>query len=210
MKRVLATKISDLSTFQSEREALLGRIAERDAKLQKLEDGSGAEVPRLRDRITELETALSSSELEAARMGQLEAEAAALRAQTRRLDAALVERGERFNELERELAEARNKLTEREAQVRRLEAEAAEAAESLAWGSAPTAGDDLTRIKGIGPKYRDALARAGVVTFAQIAAWTEADVVEFAQKVKVQPARIVRDGWVDAARTLAGQGQRDG
>lgn len=38
--------------------------------------------------------------------------------------------------------------------------------------------DDLTRIEGIGPKYRDILVTAGIKTFAQIAALNEERLVE--------------------------------
>ena len=39
-----------------------------------------------------------------------------------------------------------------------------------------TGGDDLTRIKGLGPKIATLLGEQGVTSFAQIAAWTAADV----------------------------------
>ncbi|MDP9056847.1 MAG: helix-hairpin-helix domain-containing protein, partial [Pseudomonadota bacterium] len=41
--------------------------------------------------------------------------------------------------------------------------------------SASGANDDLTRIKGVGPKLSTRLAELGVTSFAQIAAWSDAD-----------------------------------
>jgi predicted flap endonuclease-1-like 5' DNA nuclease len=35
--------------------------------------------------------------------------------------------------------------------------------------------DDLTRIEGIGPYYRDALHKLGITSFAQLAAYTDAE-----------------------------------
>eukprot|EP01037_Dinobryon_pediforme_P005665 gene5665-5727_t len=39
-------------------------------------------------------------------------------------------------------------------------------------------GDDLTRIKGLGPKLSRLLADLGVTRFDQIAAWTDADIAQ--------------------------------
>jgi predicted flap endonuclease-1-like 5' DNA nuclease len=62
--------------------------------------------------------------------------------------------------------------------------------------------DDLKVLKGIGPKFENALHAAGIVHIAQIAAWSEADVEEIAQKLGVRAERIRRDGWVEAAKSL--------
>ncbi len=203
-KRVLATKLADLRGFQTERETLLARIAERDARIQRLEAGSTTDVPRLRTQIGDLEAELSVAKAEASRAAQLDAELSALRAHSRRLDASLSELEARVRELDAALELERGKLAERDARVRALEAEA----ESLAW--APALADDLTRIKGIGPKFRDALAAAGVKSYSQIAGWGEAEIAEIAAKLRIQPNRIQREGWVEAAKALASQGQRVG
>jgi predicted flap endonuclease-1-like 5' DNA nuclease len=67
---------------------------------------------------------------------------------------------------------------------------------------AKKAPDDLRRIRGIGPKFAKALAAAGVVSFRQIAAWTEAEIAEISKVLKVHPARIAKDGWVASAAAL--------
>jgi predicted flap endonuclease-1-like 5' DNA nuclease len=63
--------------------------------------------------------------------------------------------------------------------------------------------DDLTKIKGIGPKL-DALCHSlGVSRFDQIAAWTQADIDEVDQHLVGFHGRIERDEWVEQARLLA-------
>ena len=62
--------------------------------------------------------------------------------------------------------------------------------------------DDLTRIKGLGPKAAAALAEGGVTSFAQIAAWSEADIASWDAKINGR-GRITRDDWVGQAKTLA-------
>ena len=72
-------------------------------------------------------------------------------------------------------------------------------------GDDPTeaAGDDLTRMKGLGPKLRDRLAELGVTCFAQIAAWDEAEIDRIDAQLDRFAGRIRRDDWVEQARFLA-------
>lgn len=63
--------------------------------------------------------------------------------------------------------------------------------------------DDLTRIKGVGPKLSTLLAQLGITTFAQIAAWTEEDVARIDPQLGSFAGRPVRDQWVAQARFLA-------
>ncbi|MGH1487237.1 MAG: 50S ribosomal protein L21 [Cellvibrionaceae bacterium] len=62
-----------------------------------------------------------------------------------------------------------------------------------------TGGDDLTKISGVGPVLVKKLADAGVTSFAQIAAWTADDVVEFDDKLNFK-GRIERDDWIAQAK----------
>jgi len=66
-------------------------------------------------------------------------------------------------------------------------------------------GDDLQQIRGIGRGFERELKRIGMRTFAQIAAWTPADVEAIAVRIKAQPERIRRDGWVQHASELLAQ-----
>ena len=65
--------------------------------------------------------------------------------------------------------------------------------------------DDLTLLVGIGPKLSVALAERGVTRFAQIAAWTEADLAEIDKALDLK-GRAVRDAWVAQAKRLASEG----
>jgi predicted flap endonuclease-1-like 5' DNA nuclease len=62
--------------------------------------------------------------------------------------------------------------------------------------------DDLTAIKGLGPKAAASLKAEGVVGFAQIAAWNEAEIASWDAKINGR-GRIVRDDWVGQAKTLS-------
>ena len=64
-------------------------------------------------------------------------------------------------------------------------------------------GDDLTRIKGLGPKLAATLADLGVTRFDQIAAWTDADIDRIDSQLGRFEGRIRRDSWVEQAALLA-------
>jgi predicted flap endonuclease-1-like 5' DNA nuclease len=63
--------------------------------------------------------------------------------------------------------------------------------------------DDLSRMKGVGPKLVALLHGLGVTHFSQIAAWTDADVAAIDQHLGAFKGRITRDRWVEQARRLA-------
>ncbi|KQB98000.1 50S ribosomal protein L21 [Loktanella sp. 1ANDIMAR09] len=62
--------------------------------------------------------------------------------------------------------------------------------------------DDLKKLSGVGPALEKKLHEAGVTTFAQIAAWTEADVAAMDEKLSFK-GRIEREGWIAQAVELA-------
>jgi len=69
--------------------------------------------------------------------------------------------------------------------------------------TAPAAGsDDLKQLSGVGPALEKKLHAAGVTTFAQIAAWSEADVAAMDEKLSFK-GRIEREGWIEQAKKLA-------
>jgi large subunit ribosomal protein L21 len=80
----------------------------------------------------------------------------------------------------------------------------AEAKAEAAPAEAPAAAaaDDLKKLSGVGPALEKKLLAAGVSTFAQIAAWSEADIAEFDEKLSFK-GRIEREGWVEQAKKLA-------
>ncbi|MGO4165898.1 hypothetical protein [Novosphingobium sp. YAF33] len=68
---------------------------------------------------------------------------------------------------------------------------------------APAEGDDLRKIKGLGPKMLTLLHALGITRFAQIAAWTDADLDELDGKLGAFAGRPRRDSWVEQARMLS-------
>ncbi|MBW9066223.1 NADH:ubiquinone oxidoreductase [Rhizobium herbae] len=64
-----------------------------------------------------------------------------------------------------------------------------------------TQADDLKRISGIGPKLEQVLNGMGVRRYADIAAWSDKDVKRFDAQLGFG-GRIVRDAWVEQAKTL--------
>lgn len=77
------------------------------------------------------------------------------------------------------------------------------AAPTPAAAAAASAPDDLKRIKGLGPKLVGLLNEQGITTFAQIAAWTDADVERVDASLGRFQGRITRDKWVEQAKLLA-------
>ena len=66
--------------------------------------------------------------------------------------------------------------------------------------------DDLTMIKGVGPKLERLLHSMGFFHFDQIASWTEKEVAWVDTNLEGFKGRVSRDNWVEQARALAGGG----
>ncbi len=64
--------------------------------------------------------------------------------------------------------------------------------------------DDLSRIKGLGPKLQALLPTLGLSTYAQIAALSEADLTALDGKLGAFAGRPAKDNWVEQAQYLAG------
>lgn len=167
-------------------------------------DAARAENEQLREQLTEKEgrcVRLTRTETELRRRlrgGQQVQDA--LRHQLAGLE-------ERCSELAGRVATLQRQLVEQAAASRaRLEVErsrqSVERGRSAA-GHAPRS-DDLTKLRGVGPRFERALQGAGVRTFEQIAAWTDADIDSVASRLRIPSSRIRRDGWVAAAQRLAG------
>ncbi|GAA0742422.1 hypothetical protein CA233_13115 [Sphingomonas sp. ABOLD] len=76
--------------------------------------------------------------------------------------------------------------------------------------AAPAAGgDDLTRLKGVGPKLAARLNELGITRFAQLAALDEAGAKALDAQLGSFQGRMTRDRWIDQARFLA-EGDRAG
>lgn len=69
--------------------------------------------------------------------------------------------------------------------------------------AAEAGADDLRQIKGLGPKLATLLGSLGITRYAQIAAWTEADIDRIDAQLGAFAGRIRRDNWVEQAKYLA-------
>ena len=101
-------------------------------------------------------------------------------------------------------AEAGEAIPAREA-IKAAPAEASTPAEtaSPAAGTKNSQGDDLTRLKGVGPKLAAMLADMGVDSLNQIAGWSDADIDRIDGQLGRFQGRIRRDDWVTQARLLS-------
>jgi predicted flap endonuclease-1-like 5' DNA nuclease len=70
--------------------------------------------------------------------------------------------------------------------------------------AAPGEGDDLRKIKGVGPKLVTTLHALGVTRYAQIASWTDADLDALDAQLGSFAGRPRRDSWIEQARLLSG------
>lgn len=68
--------------------------------------------------------------------------------------------------------------------------------------AAPVAADDLKKLTGVGPALEKKLIAAGITSYAQIAAWTDADVAAIDEQLSFK-GKIEREGWIDQAKELA-------
>lgn len=79
----------------------------------------------------------------------------------------------------------------------------AEAAPAAAAPAADAgAADNLKKLTGIGPALEKKLNGAGITTFAQIAALTDAQIAELEEQLSLS-GRFAKDGWVEQAKELA-------
>ena len=76
------------------------------------------------------------------------------------------------------------------------------AAKAKAAAPAVAGADDLKQLSGVGPALEKKLHAAGVTSFAQIAAWTDADVAAMDEQLSFK-GRIEREGWIAQAKELA-------
>ncbi|SMX43190.1 NADH-quinone oxidoreductase subunit E [Octadecabacter ascidiaceicola] len=65
--------------------------------------------------------------------------------------------------------------------------------------------DDLTTIKGIGPKMEKLCNRLGFWHFDQIAAWSADEVAWVDDNLEGFKGRVTRDNWVEQAKALSGK-----
>jgi len=64
-------------------------------------------------------------------------------------------------------------------------------------------GDDLSRIKGVGPKLITLLGTLGITRYEQIAGWSDEDLDRIDAELGAFAGRPRRDSWVEQAKLLA-------
>lgn len=69
--------------------------------------------------------------------------------------------------------------------------------------------DDLTRIKGVGPKLEVLCHELGFYHFDQIAGWSADEIAWVDANLKGFKGRVSRDNWVAQAKTLAAGGETE-
>jgi NADH-quinone oxidoreductase subunit E len=212
-KQALNTKESELRAEFAKRELLRAQVAERDARIRELEKPQTVEA-ELRSRVAELERQLGEHADARERTLVLERRAAEAETSKARAERRLAELDEERGAQQTRIEELEAKLAEGEplaARVRELETMLARRSvppaapvvlDERGWDP-NSAEDDLTEIRGIGPKYERQLRAIGIQRYAQIAAWSDAEIEDVAKKLKLRGDRIRRDGWVESARRLA-------
>lgn len=76
------------------------------------------------------------------------------------------------------------------------------AASTKAIAQAPIRQDDLKQISGVGPGLEKKLQDAGITSYAQIAALTDAEIQDLETNVVKFAGRIKRDDWIGQAQSL--------
>jgi len=100
------------------------------------------------------------------------------------------------------VAEAAEAVAEAPAEIAQTAAPVVEAASEAVLAAVETAGDDLTRLVGVGPKLAASLAELGVTSFGQIAAWTPDELASYDQLLSLK-GRAERDAWIAQAKRFA-------
>lgn len=114
---------------------------------------------------------------------------------------------ERYTMNKTDQAEMAKRVVEGEAKEKSAKPAKAEKADAPAKAEKKPAkksaeGDKLTDISGVGPVIVEKLHGEGITTFAQIAAWTDADVEAIEEKLSFK-GRVGREEWIKQAKELA-------
>ncbi len=92
-----------------------------------------------------------------------------------------------------------------DAKPAKIAADEAPAPAKKAAPKAAAGADNLTELTGVGPALATKLNDAGVTSFAQIAAWTEAEIERLDGEISGLKAKAEKGDWVAEAKKLAGK-----
>jgi predicted flap endonuclease-1-like 5' DNA nuclease len=187
----------ELRKLGSERHTLRARLRREADRLRELESALRAEKELRAEASEENFAAIVGFR---SRLAEVEAERDA---ETARLRTEL-EQARRDAETARgELAAVRDELEQVRGELEQARSRASSASASPAAARASSkVPQGLRRIRGIGPAYQRVLEQAGITRVQQIATWTDADVLAFADKLKIRPDRITKDAWITQAQSL--------
>jgi predicted flap endonuclease-1-like 5' DNA nuclease len=184
LEQRLGTAQVELRKLGSERHTLRSRLRREADRLHELESALRAEKELRRQASDEHQAALSGLR---SRLSEVEAERDALGADK---DQEIARLGAELTQLRAELSQVHERVT------------LPNPAPSTATARAGKVVQGLRRIRGIGPAYQRVLEQLGITRVQQIAGWSEADVLAFAEKLKIRADRIGKDDWVGQARAL--------
>jgi predicted flap endonuclease-1-like 5' DNA nuclease len=159
-----------------------------------------ARLRREADRLRELESALrAEKELRAQASDENFAAIVGLRSRLAEVEA---ERHAETARLRTELEQARRDLEAARSELEQTRSRASSGTDPPPAARANKLPQGLRRIRGIGPAYQRVLEQAGITRVQQIAIWTTADVLAFADKLKIRPERITKEAWIAQAQSL--------
>lgn len=102
-----------------------------------------------------------------------------------------------------EVAKPKRAKTEEKTGTKKIIAQKKDTSPDKEVASKPAEGkDDLKKLTGVGPALEKKLHGAGVISFAQVASWKDADIEEISEKLSLK-GRIEREGWIEQAKNLA-------
>ena len=211
--------VADLARSERELVALQGAHAETVASLDRMAELE-ASLHEARTRVAELERHDESGALRA-EIDRLRVTLASERERTARmqrrlsLDAAdehpasaaptYAEWDRRLRErIDAAVEESTAPLRARIERLRSVVEEKERRIATLAAAEAPRGPDDLTRIRGIGPKIQEILHGMGIATFREIAELSDDDIERVGAALPVYGRRIRDDRWIEQAGELAG------
>lgn len=102
-------------------------------------------------------------------------------------------------------AEAEKPAPKKTAAKTATKADAKPAAKPAAKSGAKAAKDDLTQLTGVGPAFATKLNDAGVTSFAQVAAWNDAEIERLDDEISGLKTKAEKGDWVAEAKKLAGE-----
>lgn len=189
------------------------RVVDTSQKLQeKVRERFDARMARMRDLLGVNREGSTADKL-ARRLEQLEDEvAAATKGAMKKGDQMLKKRLARLSEeidayvgdaADEKPAKKAKKTVKKAAKKAKAEAEKpVKAAAKAVEETAAIVTDDLTQINGVGPAMAKRLGDEGVVSFQQLAVLNKAEAEALDAKIGGN-GRLIRDGWVSQAKTLA-------